>query len=385
MKTPGLVLLPLVLLTGGMVSRAAPAGSLEARMAALEEQVVQLAGENQALRAKLVSGRDQTGAVVVLPEGRETKISLGGLMQVQGESSGAPDARYTGISERVQLRRMRIALAGAFAESMLFKFETEYGNASIAGRTGASGQITDACVTWTKYPAFNLRGGQFKSPFGYEQLIADPKTAFVERSLSNDRLTIGRQIGAQASGDIVKSVLCYSAGVFNGSGTNIGSNDNAKFMTVGRLVTTIYAGAVGTQSVRWAVATNAFNTVDKGGFTGRRTGFGADTQAGWGPAQVGAEWLRNENHPALGVPVAAEGWYLFGAWSFNRWWQGVVRYEAYDSCLALANTTTREWTLGFNYFIKGDDLKLMLNYQLGRPPTPTAREGRLLGRMQVVF
>lgn len=370
---------------GSGLVRAAAADSLEARFAALERQVEVLTVENRALREIVTVGSDKNASVLVRPEGKETKISLGGLMQVQGESGGAPDVRYAGIKDRFMLRRMRVAVGGAFAENMLFKFESDFGNGAVAGKTGASGQITDAVVTWNRYPGFNLKGGQFKTPFGFEQLIADPKTSFVERSLTNDRLTVGRQIGVGACGEIFGPALGYSVGLFNGSGTNIGSNDNGKYMTAGRLTSTIYSATRDSHSVRWNVGTNFFNTVDQGTFTGRRTGYGLDSQFTWGPAMVAAEWLRNDCHAVVGRPVASDGWYLYSGWTFNRWLQGVVRYEIYDANLALANVTTREWTVGFNYFIRGDDLKLAVNYQLGEQPAPLPRAGRLLGRMQLAF
>ncbi|MBM3852419.1 MAG: hypothetical protein FJ399_04605 [Verrucomicrobia bacterium] len=364
---------------------AGEASSVESRLAALERQVEGLRAENSVLRERLGAGGEKNQPISVRPEGRETRISLGGLMQVQGEAGGAPDARYVGLSDRFLLRRMRVAVAGAFAEHMAFKFETDFGNASISNRAGASGQITDASITWTRYPALNLRTGQFKTPFGFEQLVSDPKTLFIERTLSNDRLTVGRQIGALACGELLGPALSYSVGAFNGSGTNNGGNDNGKYLTAGRLVSTICSASGGARAVRWTAAGNFFNTVDRGSFTGRRTGYGADSQFSWGPAQVGAEWLRNENHPVVGLPIEADGWYLYGTWLFSPRWQAVARYEAYDSNLATARTTTREWTLGFNYYLKGDDLKLALNYQLGRPPVPAPQAGRLLGRMQVTF
>ena len=43
------------------------------------------------------------------------------------------------------------------------------------------------------------------------------------------------------------------------------------------------------------------------------------------------------------------------------------------------------WVLGANYFIKGDDLKLTLNYMLGDPAGPLNHEGRFLTRLQVIF
>lgn len=370
---------------GAGTAPASGAEPIEARLAALERQVETLTVENRALREIVGVGSEKSAPVLVRPDGKETKISLGGLMHVHGEAGGAPDARYAGIKDRFMLRRMRVALGGAFAENMQFKFESDFGNAAVTGKTGASGQITDAVITWNRYPAFNLKGGQFKTPFGFEQLVADSKTTFVERSLANDRLTVGRQIGVAACGDIFGPALGYTFGVFNGSGTNNGSNDNGKYMTSGRLTSTIYSATRDTQAVRWTVASNFFNTVDQGAFTGRRTGYGLDSQFNWGPAFFVAEWLRNDAHPVVGRPVSSDGWYLYSGWSFNRWWQGVVRYEVYDANVALANVTTREWTLGFNYFIKGDDLKLSVNYQLGRQPSPLPQAGRLLSRMQLAF
>ena len=38
-----------------------------------------------------------------------------------------------------------------------------------------------------------------------------------------------------------------------------------------------------------------------------------------------------------------------------------------------------------NYFFHGDDLKLMLDYVVGRVPGATDDGGRLLTRLQVVF
>lgn len=361
------------------------AASVDERLAALERQVGELAGENQLLRARLAQAGDRAAPVYVRPEGREGGLTLGGLIHLHGEAGGAPDARFTGLSDRFQLRRMRVAIAGAFAEHVGFKVESDFGNAAIAGKSGSSGQLTDACVTWTRYSAVNVRVGQFKTPFGYEQLVSDAKTLFAERTLVNDRLTVGRQIGAQASGDIVPKVLCYSLGVFNGTGTNTGANDNAKFLNAGRVVATVYSGTVAGAAVRLTTAGNFFNTVDRGTFSGRRTAYGFDSQLGWGAAQVGAEWLRQEQHPLTGSALAADGWYLFGAWNFTPQWQGTLRYEEFDAGTPRVDSTTREWTYGFNYYLKGDDVKLTLNYQAGRAPAPAPSASRLLGRVQVVF
>ena len=63
-----------------------------------------------------------------------------------------------------------------------------------------------------------IRVGQFKTPFGFEQLYSDPRLFITERSLGNDRLTQSRQLGAQVGGDVLDKRLTYAIGLFNGTG-----------------------------------------------------------------------------------------------------------------------------------------------------------------------
>jgi phosphate-selective porin len=322
---------------------------------------------------------------VVKPAGKEKSLALGGFMQALFESGEAPDARYTGINNRFLLRRVRLNASGSFAEDISFKVEADFGNNSISARTGAAGQLTDAFASWTKYPAASLRAGQFKTPFGYEQLLPDTKIYTIERSLPNDRLTLGRQVGAMVYGEVADKRLGYSVASYNGTGTNNGGNDNQKFLWVQRLGYTAYEGKVGDKKVKLSLGENYFTTKDRGTFTGRREGLGFDAQLGFGPGELQAEWLRSESSPATGSKVEAEGWAVLGAYNFTKQWQGVVRYETYDSNKATAATTTDLWTFGINYLLKGDDLKFSLNYISGEPPAPLPHGDRIIGRVQVVF
>lgn len=70
----------------------------------------------------------------------------------------------------------------------------------------------------------------------------------IERSLPNDRLTPGRQIGGMLYGSFAGGRFGYSAGAFNGSGTNIGNNDNDRFMWVGRANVVVHQGKIGHDS-----------------------------------------------------------------------------------------------------------------------------------------
>ena len=379
---------------------AQPATSIEDRLARLEDSIARLEKHasqtvttdelaptlrefSDLTRALNWDGKSQITAVK--PAGKETNLALGGFVQAQFESGTAPDARFASLTDRFVLRRARLYATGAFAENMSFKFESDFGNNSIAAKTGLAGQLTDAYVTWSKYPAANVRVGQFKTPFGFEQLASDTKIYTIERSLPNDRLTLGRQIGAGLFGDLPGKRFGYSVAAYNGTGTNIGSNDSQKFLWVGRATAVAFEGKLGEQKAKFTTGVNYFTTVDKGTFTGRRNGTGVDAQFAVGPGEIQAEWLRNDQHPSVGRPTAANGWALLTAVNLTKQWQGVVRFETYDSNTATGNTTSNLWTYGVNYLLKGDDLKLSLDYLSGSLPAPTPLGVRIFGRLQVLF
>ena len=224
-------------LTGVLCAVHAPAAdapSVEDRLKQLETTVQSLQKENADLRKELgwEAGKP---LVVAKPAGKEKKLTIGGYLQLQGEFGDAPDARYTGINDRFLARRARLTAAGSFLEDFDFKLAAEFGNNAISGKTGYSGQITDVFINWNKYSFANVKLGQFKTPFGYEQLISDTKILTIERSLPNDRLTANRQLGLGVAGDFLNKRLGYSGGLFNGNNVNNGFNDNDQFLYAGRI------------------------------------------------------------------------------------------------------------------------------------------------------
>eukprot|EP01031_Cornospumella_fuschlensis_P006609 gene6609-8219_t len=172
---------------------------------------------------------------VVKAAGKEQKLSIGGYVQGNTEFGGAPDSRWTGINNRVLLRRARVTVKGSFAENFEFTLQPDFGNNSIAGNVGYRAGLADAYIAWTKYETANVQLGQFKSAFGYEQLLADTKTPTVERSLPNDLLTVSRQMGIALFGTSAGKRISYNVGAYNGNGVNNGNNDNDQFMYAARV------------------------------------------------------------------------------------------------------------------------------------------------------
>src|SRR5581483_10791874 len=251
----------------------AQTASLEDRLQRLESEVTALQKENQQLRTELgVDGK--AGETIVKPAGREPTLSVGGLLQAQADFGDKGDARFTSGNDRFYLRRARINLQGRFLEEFDFKIEGEFAG-SLAEAAGNRAQLTDAYINWNRFDFANVRVGQFKTPFGFEQLYADPRLFTIERSLANDRLTVSRQIGAQVAGDLFDKRVSYAAGVFNGTGVNTSANDNKKFLWAGRVSTVAWQGNLVGQDARWSLGTNALTSVDAN-LTGQASEFGFD-------------------------------------------------------------------------------------------------------------
>ncbi len=384
---------------------AAPALSTEERLARLEGELSSLRQENQALRHEL--GLEKRGEQpVIKPAGRETMLAIGGLIQAQADFLDKGDSRFSSENDRFYLRRARISATGKFKEDFDFRVEFDLAG-SLGETTSMRAQATDAYINWTKYDFASVRVGQFKSGYGYEQLAADPKLLTIERSLVNDRLTLGRQIGVQVGGDVLDKRLSYSTGVFNGTGVNTSANDNDDFLATARVSGVPIEGKIRGQEAKWTVAVDAFASKDQGltgqpaefgfdstpatvardnTFTGQRSGLGADTQLRFGLFDLWAEYLRSNFEQSLGRDSDAEGAYVQGTYYvIPKTLQALVKFDCFDPNVDIDGNTTETWTFGVNYYLKGDDLKLQLNYLLSDIPGSFEQQDKILLRLQAVF
>lgn len=396
-------LAPAVLVT----ALAAQSASIEDRLKFLESSLQTLRQENATLRQQLGWEGPAPAPAIVRSAGSEPSLRLGGAVQGQGEFGGNVDPRFAGVRDRFFLRRARLSASGSLAGHFDFKLEADFGAGGTGERTGLTTQITDAYVNWNAHPAATLRFGQFKTPFGFEQLVTDSKTLTIERSLPNDRLTDGRQIGFGASGALPGGTLSYSLGAFNGTGTNTSANDNSHFLWAGRLSARLYDGRIGEHAAKLTAGLNGLVTRDqgiaKGGcgfdtvpggtidnlFSGRRSARGLDAQARIGRLGLDLEYLRADYHPNNRVPyetLSADGWSALASWFVvPQSLQAIARYEIFDPNTLSTSDESELWTFGLTWLIKGDDLKFAFNYLVGDPAGSTARQHRLLTRVQLLF
>ena len=76
---------------------------------------------------------------------------------------------------------------------------------------------------------FMVKLGQYKVPFGLQELVSSGSQQLVDRSLVSNSYFRGRDTGVSVWGVLGSNKFEYRAGLFNGNGLTRSANDNDKF------------------------------------------------------------------------------------------------------------------------------------------------------------
>jgi hypothetical protein len=151
-------------------------------------------------------------------------IKLGGTEEA-GDSKGS-----------FRIRRAKLKFEGWFYKPYLqYEVQTNWPGVSTANLLG---YLEDANINWdvTKgKKQFMVKLGQYKVPFGLQELVSSGSQQFVDRSLVSNTYFRGRDTGVTVWGVLGANKLEYRAGLFNGNGLTRSANDNDKFQYNARL------------------------------------------------------------------------------------------------------------------------------------------------------
>jgi phosphate-selective porin len=369
----------------------------------------------------------------VVQRGSEIKLVLGGFVQVNFEDGdvSAFEGRFgqTAIQDRFRLRRARINLTGDFAEQFDFKMEGDFGQSDGTSGNRTAFSATDIWVNWHQFPAAQVKVGQYKAPFGLEQLTPDTTLLTIERTLPTGAITPDRQIGVELWGKPFtniwpeqKDLLTYYAGIFNGNGRNITVNDNNNFMFAGRLELQPFKGKIAGQQSFVKLGGDVLNSRDEAGVNisqssnllvnddgslspfvlpsaDERTAWSVDAWLEVGPFDLIGEYFQEhvQGRTVNGVPPAfsnftTDGFYVTGAYFLlPKKLQAVVQWQ-YLNPGQKGNDGLYSILGGLNYYIHGDDLKLMVNYihtwsdfRQANPEFGEDQFDEVIGRFQLMF
>ena len=375
---------------------------------------------------------EQKLPVYVQQRGPELKLVLGGFVQANFEDGdvSAFEGRFgeTALKDRFRLRRARINLTGDFAEQFDFKMEGDFGQSDGLNSSRTAFSATDIFVNWHEFPQAQIKVGQWKAPFGLEQITPDTSLYLIERSLPTGAITPDRQIGIQLWGKPFtnvwpeeKDLLTYYAGIFNGNGRNITNNDNNNFMYVGRLELQPFKGKIFGQESFLKLGGDVLNSRDAAGtnisqalnllvnddgslspFTlptaDERTAWSVDAWLKLGPFDLIGEYLEEyvNGRTVNGVPgmpdFTTSGYYITaGYFLIPKKLQLAMRWEDLNPGQK-GNDGIHSITGGLNYYIHGDDLKLMINYihtwsdfREANPEVGQDQFNEVIGRVQLMF
>lgn len=295
----------------------------------------------------------------------------------------------TGLST-VRLRRAELSAKGEIlpkhvAYQVMFDAAKvrEFGNTTVAGPPDAMGNPTtvtikqpitavsmlqDFYITFLT-PYMDVSLGQFKIPVSWEGYNSSGKLLFPERAL------VSNQFGDKRDGGLrlwkTFPMWGYSAGVFNGAGSDALDNNNQKDVAL-RLEAYPVKGL-----------TIAGVTYDSLGYrrrAGTKDRWEGDVRYEDGPYLVQAEYIRSRDVTKDGVDaVSGQGFYVAAGYTFKKVplplegdLQPVVRVGYLDldtsqdipaAGIAGLPDEVVHYDVGVNYYLKSHEAKLQAAYE----------------------
>jgi phosphate-selective porin len=335
------------------------------------------------------------------------KIVLSGRFQAQyvGLGTGIDGTTVNPVStEHFLVRRMYLGVTAQFDDGLSGVLNYDLANSSF----------DKAYAQWKQSPLFILQVGFSKAPFGYEELTSSGDLRAIERSAITryiDEGNNGRRLGASSyrTGIFANGSMdgfFYNVGVTNperneysGDSTNnvvlvngqggVGSTGNAATNNLAYYATVGYGSSFGegATKVAYKVGYETGFLPDQGGpaatiGTGRDitlngvfadiSGAGFELQGEWEQAQ-------DDSGISNGHSATPNGFWIQPSYRFTPQWEGVINYSYVNSDgrgVALSDVIRSapsggtmnkadEWYFGFNWYVKGQDVKLQTGYIYG--------------------
>ncbi len=283
-----------------------------------------------------------------------------------------------------RIRRAKLKLEGWVWKPAL-TYELQVNWPGVTGsNTGAL--LEDAAIDFDLTKGknrFRLRFGQFKVPFGHQELVSSGSQSFVDRSIVSNEFLRGRDTGLALWGQI-NNKWEYRAGVFNGNGLTRANNDNDELQYNARLVwqpngsvnlnqRAWVTGALYSEAdfestdrpIYWFAAnfeTNDLRRTTTGNDL-KSTIYGLDFGFMYHGFYATAEYFQRERKPETGAEFDSDGWfgqlhYLLGQ---QRKWEVAVRYAEFDPNDAVTLNKLEETGAALSYYLRRHNLKMQLD------------------------
>lgn len=235
-------------------------------------------------------------------------------------------------------------------------FRIMFNYAPLSSRNVVQNLFADMYIATNKIPHHRVLVGHSRPPVGMEGSYGPFVLPFIARSQISRNFGTVRKLGARVSGDY--SLVDYDFGVY--------SSD-----------TYFQEFFPGTEFIGWVNLKPLAKTNGKYGNLKIGGGIDAgnrDNSFCVAGAYIGYEYKRfmanfewanadGYNGPSgFSTDKHASGFYATLGYMLTKKLQILARYDEFDPDRNISHNNQREYSLGFNYFIKGQGLRLILNY-----------------------
>lgn len=234
------------------------------------------------------------------------------------------DDDKTDLGSGSLVRRLRLELGGHLPRDWEYSFGVDFGNNEVS--------MKSAYLTYTGLKPAEVSVGNFKEPFGLEELSSSNYITFMERNAITETFAPGRHVGLGATTH--GETWMVAGGVYSGKG--VAENDvDQGWSVTGRAVyspihdkthalhlgAAVSHGGSGDEMFRFSVRPDSRVTdtklVDTGDIAGSHTAtlYGLEAAAVCGPLSLQGEYIAAALNRTMGLPdLDFSGWYAFLSW-----------------------------------------------------------------------
>jgi len=245
---------------------------------------------------------------------------------------------------------------------------------------------------------FMIKAGQYKVPFGRQEITSDGYLQFVDRSIVADEFEKSRDIGIQLWGQTPRGALEWRGGMFNGGGRNKTANDNSRFQYDGR-VTWQPWGDVKYSECDFESTTRPLLAVaaqyEKNDMHGATAGddidrevYGGDIVFKFKGLSVFAEYFHRVSEPEVAAEFRSDGYNAqIGYFVYKRYVEVAVRYATLDltNLSGVSDDQRHEKGAAVNWFMNRHTLKLGADYRQLENDLTGLTDDQVRLQMQFIF
>ncbi len=243
---------------------------------------------------------------------------------------------------------------------------------------------------------FQLKAGQYKVPFGRQELTSSGSQQFVDRSAVSNLFARGRDIGVQVWGTPLGGKLDWRVGAFNGNGRTVSANDNDKFQYDARVTFQPFGDVKYSESdfestdrPLFAIA-GQWESNDRQGATTNndvdREIVGGDVVFKFKGFSFFGEVFEASDDPETGLDKDLSGFNAqAGYFLVRNKFEIAARFAEIDPNSDLDNDEQEERGLALNYFWNKHAHKLQLDYRQIESKATRITDKELRLQYQVIF